>query len=156
MGRAIVRKPQVFLFDEPLSNLDAKLRTTMRVEIKELHQRINTTTIYVTHDQVEAMTLADKIVVLRDGVVEQIGAPLALYDQPANVFVASFIGSPAMNFLDGVLGTARGKPVFKSRGGLVLPIANAPAASDGKPATTGRAQSISPFLRRESRSTSWW
>ena len=137
MGRAIVRNPQVFLFDEPLSNLDAKLRTTMRVEIKELHQRINTTTIYVTHDQVEAMTLADKIVVLRDGVVEQIGAPLALYDQPANVFVASFIGSPAMNFLDGVLGTARGKPVFKSRGGLVLPIANAPAASDGKPATYG-------------------
>ena len=99
MGRAIVRDPQVFLFDEPLSNLDAKLRVAMRTEIKELHQRLKTTTVYVTHDQIEAMTMADKIVVMHDGLVEQIGAPLELYDRPANRFVAGFIGSPAMNFL---------------------------------------------------------
>ena len=98
MGRAIVRDPQVFLFDEPLSNLDAKLRVHMRTEIKELHQRLGTTTIYVTHDQIEAMTLADLIVVLRDGRIEQVGTPLELYDRPANIFVAGFIGSPAMNF----------------------------------------------------------
>ena len=101
MGRAIVRDPQVFLFDEPLSNLDAKLRVQMRAEIKELHQRLKTTTIYVTHDQIEAMTMADKIVVMNGGNVEQIGAPLDLYDRPNNLFVAGFIGSPAMNFLRG-------------------------------------------------------
>src|SRR6201996_7896607 len=99
MGRAIVRDPQVFLFDEPLSNLDAKLRVAMRGEIKELHQRLKTTSVYVTHDQIEAMTMADKIVVMHDGIVEQIGSPLELYDRPDNQFVASFIGSPAMNFL---------------------------------------------------------
>src|SRR6187455_311596 len=104
MGRAIVRDPQVFLFDEPLSNLDAKLRVQMRTEIKELHQRLKTTSIYVTHDQIEAMTMADNIVVMRDGVVEQIGDPLQLYDTPVNTFVAAFIGSPAMNL---VPGTAR-------------------------------------------------
>jgi multiple sugar transport system ATP-binding protein len=98
MGRAIVRDPQVFLFDEPLSNLDAKLRVAMRTEIKELHQRLKTTSIYVTHDQIEAMTMADKIVVLKDGLIEQIGSPLELYDHPANQFVAGFIGSPSMNF----------------------------------------------------------
>ncbi len=103
MGRAIVRKPQVFLFDEPLSNLDAKLRVQMRTEIKALHQRLKVTSIYVTHDQIEAMTMADKIVVLKDGRVEQMGAPLDLYDQPKNLFVAGFIGSPAMNFLKGTL-----------------------------------------------------
>ena len=103
MGRAIVRDPQVFLFDEPLSNLDAKLRVQMRTEIKELHQRLRTTSIYVTHDQVEAMTMADRIVVMRDGIVEQIGTPLDLYDHPANLFVADFIGSPAMNFIPGTL-----------------------------------------------------
>ena len=101
MGRAIVRDPQVFLFDEPLSNLDAKLRVQMRTEIKELHQRLKTTSIYVTHDQIEAMTMADQIVVMRDGLVEQRGRPLTLYDRPANLFVAGFIGSPAMNFLTG-------------------------------------------------------
>src|SRR5918995_902763 len=101
MGRAIVRDPKVFLFDEPLSNLDAKLRVAMRSEIKELHQRLRTTTVYVTHDQIEAMTMADKIVVMRDGIVEQIGAPLDLYDKPDNIFVAGFIGSPAMNLLEG-------------------------------------------------------
>src|SRR6188472_2995634 len=105
MGRAIVRDPQVFLFDEPLSNLDAKLRVQMRTEIKELHQRLKTTTVYVTHDQIEAMTMADKIVVMHDGLVEQIGAPLELYDRPANLFVAGFIGSPSMNFLPGKLVT---------------------------------------------------
>src|SRR5690606_32247472 len=103
MGRAIVRDPQVFLFDEPLSNLDAKLRVQMRAEVKELHQKLKTTTIYVTHDQVEAMTMADKIVVMRDGVIEQIGAPLELYDNPVNTFVASFIGSPSMNLIAGVV-----------------------------------------------------
>jgi len=101
MGRAIVRHPQVFLFDEPLSNLDAKLRVQMRGEIKDLHQRLRTTTVYVTHDQIEAMTMADKIVVMQGGRVEQIGTPLELYDRPANLFVAGFIGSPAMNFLPG-------------------------------------------------------
>ena len=99
MGRAIVRDPQVFLFDEPLSNLDAKLRVQMRTEIKELHQRLSTTTVYVTHDQIEAMTMADKIVVLNGGHVEQIGGPLELYDRPRNTFVATFIGSPAMNMV---------------------------------------------------------
>jgi len=107
MGRAIVRDPQVFLFDEPLSNLDAKLRVAMRTEIKELHQRLKTTTIYVTHDQIEAMTMADKIVVMHDGLVEQIGAPLELYDRPANRFVAGFIGSPAMNFIPGKASAGR-------------------------------------------------
>jgi multiple sugar transport system ATP-binding protein len=101
MGRAIVRKPQVFLFDEPLSNLDAKLRVQMRTEIKELHQRLKTTSVYVTHDQIEAMTMADKIVVMNAGRVEQIGSPLDCYDNPANLFVAGFIGSPAMNFIPG-------------------------------------------------------
>ena len=100
-GRAIVRNPKVFLFDEPLSNLDAKLRVQMRSEIRDLQQRLGVTSIYVTHDQIEAMTMADKIVVLRDGLVEQIGAPLDLYDRPANIFVATFIGSPAMNLLEG-------------------------------------------------------
>src|SRR5450432_3631695 len=103
MGRAIVRDPKVFLFDEPLSNLDAKLRVAMRAEIKALHQRLKTTTVYVTHDQVEAMTMADRIVVMHDGIVEQIGTPLELYDQPGNLFVAQFIGSPAMNVIAGTL-----------------------------------------------------
>ena len=101
MGRAIVRDPAVFLFDEPLSNLDAKLRVQMRTEIKELHERLKTTTVYVTHDQIEAMTMADRIVILRDGIIEQIGSPLEVYDHPANLFVAEFIGSPAMNLLKG-------------------------------------------------------
>jgi multiple sugar transport system ATP-binding protein len=103
MGRAIVRDPQVFLFDEPLSNLDAKLRVVMRGEIKGLHHRLKTTTVYVTHDQVEAMTMADRIVVMNAGKVEQIGTPIELFDKPANLFVAGFIGSPAMNFIPGAL-----------------------------------------------------
>lgn len=103
MGRAIVRSPKVFLFDEPLSNLDAKLRVRMRTEIKSLHQRLGATSVYVTHDQIEAMTMADRIVVMRDGYIEQIGSPLELYDAPANEFVATFIGSPAINLLEGVV-----------------------------------------------------
>jgi multiple sugar transport system ATP-binding protein len=128
MGRAIVRDPQVFLFDEPLSNLDAKLRVAMRTEIKELHQRLKTTSIYVTHDQIEAMTMADKIVVMRDGVVEQIGSPLELYDNPANQFVAGFIGSPAMNFIPGIV---RGSTV-ELDGGLALPMPSNARAADGQ------------------------
>jgi multiple sugar transport system ATP-binding protein len=103
MGRAIVRDPKVFLFDEPLSNLDAKLRVAMRAEIKALHQRLKTTTVYVTHDQIEAMTMADRIVVMHDGIIEQIGTPLELFDRPGNLFVAQFIGSPAMNVFEGAV-----------------------------------------------------
>ena len=136
MGRAIVRDPSVFLFDEPLSNLDAKLRVQMRAEIKELHQRLKTTTVYVTHDQVEAMTMADRIVVLHDGVVEQIGSPLELYDRPANVFVAGFIGSPSMNMFKGRLRTGS-PPWFEAGDGTRLPLANVPDGSDGKPAIYG-------------------
>jgi multiple sugar transport system ATP-binding protein len=136
MGRAIVRDPQVFLFDEPLSNLDAKLRVAMRTEIKELHQRLKTTTVYVTHDQIEAMTMADKIVVMHDGLVEQIGAPLDLYDHPENLFVAGFIGSPAMNFVKGKI-KANGSLTFDGPGGARLPLASAPSSSDGRPAVYG-------------------
>jgi multiple sugar transport system ATP-binding protein len=121
MGRAIVRDPQVFLFDEPLSNLDAKLRVQMRTEIKELHQRLKTTTIYVTHDQIEAMTMADKIVVMHDGVVEQMGAPLDLYDRPQNLFVAGFIGSPAMNFIKGRV-ALNDSACVRTPGGVELPL----------------------------------
>jgi multiple sugar transport system ATP-binding protein len=127
MGRAIVRDPAVFLFDEPLSNLDAKLRVQMRAEIKELHQRLGTTIVYVTHDQIEAMTMADRIVVMHGGVIEQIGRPLDLYDRPANLFVASFIGSPSMNLIEGRViepGT------FVAAGGAVIPISAKTAVTD--------------------------
>ena len=136
MGRAIVRDPQVFLFDEPLSNLDAKLRVQMRTEIKELHQRLKTTTIYVTHDQIEAMTMADKIVVMHDGLVEQIGAPLDLYDRPDNLFVAGFIGSPAMNMLNGHI-RANGSVAFEGPAGVKFALGTAPSGSDGRPAVFG-------------------
>ena len=126
MGRAIVRDPQVFLFDEPLSNLDAKLRVQMRGEIKDLHQRLKTTTVYVTHDQIEAMTMADKIVVMQGGHVEQIGAPLDLYDRPANLFVAGFIGSPAMNFLKGRIASGG----FRI-GDVALPLPSTRGAPEG-------------------------
>jgi multiple sugar transport system ATP-binding protein len=132
MGRAIVRDPQVFLFDEPLSNLDAKLRVNMRTEIKELHQRLKVTTVYVTHDQVEAMTMADKIVVMQAGHIEQMGAPLELFDRPANVFVAGFIGSPAMNLLPAVV--EKGKARI---GDLLLPMPPDVSAPDGKAVTYG-------------------
>jgi multiple sugar transport system ATP-binding protein len=132
MGRAIVRDPQVFLFDEPLSNLDAKLRVQMRTEIKELHQRLKTTSIYVTHDQIEAMTMADKIVVMRDGVVEQIGDPLSLYDSPSNTFVAGFIGSPAMNMVPGTarINGAIGSVEFGAD--VTLPLPLGARAADGQ------------------------
>ncbi|MBY2915643.1 ABC transporter ATP-binding protein [Rhizobium leguminosarum] len=131
MGRAIVRDPEVFLFDEPLSNLDAKLRVAMRAEIKELHQRLKTTTVYVTHDQIEAMTMADKIVVMHDGVVEQIGTPLELYDKPANLFVGGFIGSPAMNMIKGRL-DPENPTSFRASDGTALPVANPPADAIGR------------------------
>ncbi len=136
MGRAIVRDPQVFLFDEPLSNLDAKLRVAMRTEIKELHQRLKTTTVFVTHDQIEAMTMADTIVVMHDGIVEQIGSPLELYDRPDNQFVAGFIGSPGMNFLNGQL-KSNGLPCVETENGSRLPLVSAPAASEGLPVVYG-------------------
>ncbi len=130
MGRAIVRHPQVFLFDEPLSNLDAKLRVQMRSEIKELQQRLGTTTVYVTHDQIEAMTMADQIVVMNHGRIEQSGAPLALYDRPANLFVAGFIGSPAMNLIHGQV--AEGG--FRTASGALLPL---PPGAPARVATYG-------------------
>ena len=115
MGRAIVRDPEVFLFDEPLSNLDAKLRVMMRNQIKEIHYEVKTTTVYVTHDQIEAMTMADKIVVLNGGIVEQVGSPDELYDNPSNTFVASFIGSPSMNQIHGKVVSEKGKKYFQSK-----------------------------------------
>jgi multiple sugar transport system ATP-binding protein len=116
MGRAIVRNPDVFLFDEPLSNLDAKLRVQMRTEIKELHQKLNTTTVYVTHDQIEAMTMANVVVIMRDGRIVQFGSPLEVYDSPSNLFVAQFIGSPGMNLLEGVVAEENGARVVQSKG----------------------------------------
>ena len=119
IGRAIVREPEVFLFDEPLSNLDAALRVQTRIEIARLHERLGTTMIYVTHDQVEAMTLADKIVVLRDGNIEQIGSPIELYRNPSNMFVAQFIGSPKMNFFDSDDLTDAGRALINSRADIL-------------------------------------
>ena len=128
MGRALVRDAQVFLFDEPLSNLDAKLRVVMRAEIKSLHQRLKTTSVYVTHDQIEAMTMADRIVVMNAGNIEQIGSPLELYDTPGNLFVADFIGSPSMNFLHGTL----------DQGGLLLADGSRLALGSGHPGAPGQ------------------
>ena len=136
MGRAIVRNPQVFLFDEPLSNLDAKLRVQMRSEIRELHQRLKTTTIYVTHDQIEAMTMADTIVVMQNGYIEQIGSPLAVYDRPANTFVAGFIGSPSMNMVEGTAHAgANGWEV--AVGDTRLPVGVSEGLSEGQAVTLG-------------------
>ena len=131
MGRAIVRDPKVFLFDEPLSNLDAKLRVAMRAEIKALHQRLKTTTVYVTHDQIEAMTMADRIVVMHDGIVEQIGTPLELFDQPRNLFVAQFIGSPAMNVLSGTLQRGAAGASVQAEG-LTWPVASLSQGQQGQ------------------------
>ena len=136
MGRAIVRDPKVFLFDEPLSNLDAKLRVQMRSEIKALHQRLETTIVYVTHDQIEAMTMADRIVVMHDGVVEQIGTPLELYDRPDNLFVAQFIGSPAMNIVHGTLRRANGTAHVETPDGIHWPLGEGVGA-DGQAVTYG-------------------
>jgi multiple sugar transport system ATP-binding protein len=137
MGRAIVRDPKVFLFDEPLSNLDAKLRVAMRAEIKALHQRLKTTTVYVTHDQIEAMTMADRIVVMHDGVIEQIGTPLELYDHPDNLFVAQFIGSPAMNVVSGTLRRNAGGAFVEAAGGIRWPLAAAGNGKDGEAVVYG-------------------
>jgi multiple sugar transport system ATP-binding protein len=137
MGRAIVRDPQVFLFDEPLSNLDAKLRVAMRSEIKELHQRLKTTSIYVTHDQIEAMTMGDKIVVMRDGRIEQAGSPLDLYDYPVNQFVAGFIGSPAMNFLPGTLRRSGGAAHVELHDGTRLDAPPTASGADGQSVVFG-------------------
>jgi multiple sugar transport system ATP-binding protein len=137
IGRAIVRKPDIFLFDEPLSNLDAGLRNRMRFEFAELHRQLGTTTVYVTHDQVEAMTLADRIAVMRGGVIEQIGTPNELYERPANLFVAGFIGSPQMNFLEGNVVESGGGKALELPGGERLPMPRADAARVGEPMTVG-------------------
>jgi multiple sugar transport system ATP-binding protein len=140
LGRAIVRNPRVFLFDEPLSNLDAKLRVQMRIEIKKLHQRLSTTSIYVTHDQVEAMTLGDRVVVMKDGLIQQVGEPLELYNAPANKYVAGFIGSPAMNFTPVVI-SDEGGALYASNPAMKIRVPDALAARlgphSGKPATLG-------------------
>jgi multiple sugar transport system ATP-binding protein len=133
MGRAIVRDPKVFLFDEPLSNLDAKLRVQMRSEIKDLHRRLGSTIVYVTHDQIEAMTMADKIVVMHAGLIEQIGSPLELYDRPNTRFVAGFIGSPSMNFIEGTLT----KSGFRTNEGLLLPLMPSDLPGSDMPASYG-------------------
>jgi multiple sugar transport system ATP-binding protein len=135
MGRAIVRAPKAFLFDEPLSNLDARLREQMRGEIKKLHQSLGATSIYVTHDQIEAMTLADRIVAMNSGLVQQVGSPLDLYDRPANLFVAGFIGSPAMNMFDGVYHAAG--PAIEVEGGHRMPLQRALQVADGTRLTIG-------------------
>jgi len=141
VGRAIVRKPAVFLFDEPLSNLDAKLRVQMRVEISQLHSQLDATMIYVTHDQVEAMTMGDRIVVMKDGIVHQVADPITLYDDPADRFVAGFIGTPPMNFFEGRLTGSNGSLAFVAEGGLTLPapagIGDKLAAYRDKPITLG-------------------
>ncbi len=137
MGRAIVRDPKVFLFDEPLSNLDAKLRVSMRSEIKSLHQRLKTTTVYVTHDQIEALTMAHRIVVLREGAIEQIGTPMELYDSPGNVFVAEFIGSPAMNLLPARLKRSGGQRAALIDGGTVILLPGNFAGEEGQEVLVG-------------------
>jgi multiple sugar transport system ATP-binding protein len=137
MGRAIVRSPKVFLFDEPLSNLDAKLRVQMRSEIKQLHQKVRTTSIYVTHDQIEAMTLADRLVVLNKGRIEQQGSPLELYERPANLFVAGFIGSPAMNFVNGTASVQDNRISAILADGTTLMLADGLRMRNGQPLILG-------------------
>ncbi len=137
MGRAIVRNPQVFLFDEPLSNLDAQLRVQMRTEIKALHQRLGSTSVYVTHDQIEAMTMADKIVIMREGRIEQAGGPLEVYDRPRNLFVAAFIGSPSMNLIPGRLRGANGGLRVETEDGVALPLPAHVAGAEGQPVHYG-------------------
>ncbi len=147
MGRAIVRNPDVFLFDEPLSNLDAKLRVQMRVEIKRLHQKVGTTVVYVTHDQIEAMTLADRIVVMRDGRIEQVGTPLEVFERPTNTFVASFIGSPPMNLVDAVVEERGGRVHAVLSDGIALPLSGPVAARRdlGREVVIGfRAEALAP------------
>jgi len=138
MGHALVRNPDVFLFDEPLSNLDAKLRVQMRTEIRSIHQRLNTTTVYVTHDQIEALALADRVVVMRDGRIAQIGSPLEVYDHPANQFVAGFLGSPPMNFIEGRIRHADTGPVLQSaEGGAIFPLSQDIVLPEDRPVIFG-------------------
>ena len=146
MGRAIVREPEVFLFDEPLSNLDAKLRVQMRLEIKRLQRDLETTSLYVTHDQVEAMTLADRLIVMNAGVAEQIGTPLGVYEAPATVFVAGFIGSPAMNFLPGTISDDR-KSVMLDGSNQALPFSLPGSASHDKVTVGIRPEHLEPVAR---------
>lgn len=158
MGRAMVRKPDVFLFDEPLSNLDAQLRTQMRMELRKMHMRLKTTTIYVTHDQIEAMTLADRIVILKDGHIQQVGTPIDVFERPNNVFVARFIGNPPMNILEGTLTVADGKRfvvVGKSR--FPVPDGKGESLADGDPVLVGiRPDAIKMGENIERLPKDWW
>ena len=158
MGRAIVRRPDVFLFDEPLSNLDAKLRNQMRTEIKRLHQKVETTIVYVTHDQVEAMTLADRIVIMKDGIIEQIGTPLDLFETPATKFVATFIGSPSMNIISSTIEKDQGKYVMKTEDGISIPVpvSKQDTVKEGQKISFGfRAEDIVPLKFGNKPSQSW-
>ena len=158
MGRAIVRRPDVFLFDEPLSNLDAKLRNQMRTEIKRLHQKVETTIVYVTHDQVEAMTLADRIVIMKDGIIEQIGTPLDLFETPATKFVATFIGSPSMNMISSIVENDQGKKVMKNEDGISVPVplSKQDIVKEGQKISFGfRAEDIVPLKFGNKPSQSW-
>lgn len=158
MGRAIVRRPDVFLFDEPLSNLDAKLRNQMRTEIKRLHQKVETTIVYVTHDQVEAMTLADRIVIMKDGIIEQIGTPLELFETPATKFVATFIGSPSMNMISSTIEKESGKHVMKTQDGISVPVplSKQDIVKEGQKISFGfRAEDIVPLKFGNKPSQSW-
>ena len=158
MGRAIVRRPDVFLFDEPLSNLDAKLRNQMRTEIKRLHQKVETTIVYVTHDQVEAMTLADRIVIMKDGIIEQIGTPLELFETPATKFVATFIGSPSMNIISSTIEKDQGKHVMKTEDGISIPVpvSKQNTVKEGQKISFGfRAEDIVPLKFGNKPSQSW-
>ena len=158
MGRAIVRRPDVFLFDEPLSNLDAKLRNQMRTEIKRLHQKVETTIVYVTHDQVEAMTLADRIVIMKDGIIEQIGTPLELFETPATKFVATFIGSPSMNMISSTIEKESEKHVMKTEDGISVPVplSKQDIVKEGQKISFGfRAEDIVPLKFGNKPSQSW-
>ena len=158
MGRAIVRRPDVFLFDEPLSNLDAKLRNQMRTEIKRLHQKVETTIVYVTHDQVEAMTLADRIVIMKDGIIEQIGTPLDLFETPATKFVATFIGSPSMNIISSTIEKDQGKYVMNTEDGISIPVpvSKQNTVKEGQKISFGfRAEDIVPLKFGNKPSQSW-
>ncbi len=158
MGRAIVRRPDVFLFDEPLSNLDAKLRNQMRTEIKRLHQKVSTTIVYVTHDQVEAMTLADRIVIMKDGIIEQIGTPLDLFERPATKFVATFIGSPSMNMIKASIVNHNNQLFMKTNDGIIVPVPKDKQSSvnEGQNISFGfRAEDIVPLKFGQNPSNSW-
>jgi len=158
MGRAIVRRPDVFLFDEPLSNLDAKLRNQMRTEIKRLHQKVSTTIVYVTHDQVEAMTLADRIVIMKDGIIEQIGTPLDLFERPATKFVATFIGSPSMNMIKASIIKHNDQLSMKTNDGIIVPVPKDKqnSVSEGQNISFGfRAEDIVPLKFGQKPSSAW-